>query len=451
MGWGATASTRASILGEDALELCSSPPAADVVLVDAPAWYRRVCAGQCPPERVVSTVMAHIGDCFRGRDASLVGVYFDDCTRMPSVRHGLWAKRYSKPAKRVATDDEIDAVTPSSLGAASWESLFASPRGKRHMFDMLFDLTKLGIKRAQGFGARCFVSRPGAPGREPSSWAYPFDDTVSALAEAHAAQHYGEAECMVVMGAWHTIKTAINNSRPPPTITVFTIDTDIALQMTPIYAAGVRVVWARVWQDGSGAQFRARKKAPAGAEAKWEVLRCDRLVQGRSRSQQVWRLFCWLAVGGVDYCSGLGGFGWPAGALQQTLFGAPPAVRYATDGSQTIVVALPELASLLSSCRKSKRRETADKGGGAAELAAELDRMLFCVRYYCWQDQTRPGAAGPQEEALVPDVGGTVTGWLAAACGGGVTLELPETHPAVVRVEAPGGGAPDGVGAFISQ
>jgi len=73
------------------------------------------------------------------------------------------------------------------------------------------------------------------------------------------------------------------------------------------------------------------------------------------------------------------------------------------------------------------------------------------VRYYCWQDQTRPGAAGPQEEGVVPGVGGTVTGWLAAACGGGVTLELPETHPAVVTVEAPGGGAPDGVGAFISQ
>lgn len=450
MGWGATAETRASILGDGALELCSSPPDADVVLVDAPAWYRRLCAGQCPPERVVSIVMEHIGECLRA-PGGLVGVYFDDCTRMPTVRHGLWAKRYSKPPKRVATDDEIDAVTPSSLGSASWETLFASTRGKRRMFDMLFDLTKLGLKRAQGFGARCFVSRPGAPERDSAAWAYPFDDTVSALAEAHAAQRYGEAECMVVMGAWHMIKTAINGGRPPPRITVFTIDTDIALQMTPIYAAGVRVVWARVWQDATGAQFRARKKAPASATAMWEVLRCDRLVRGRSRSEQVWRLFCWLAVGGVDYCSGLGGFGWSAAALQATLFRAAPAVRYARDGSETIVVDLPALASLLASCRSSRRRETADKGGGAAALAAELDRMLFCVRYYCWQDQTRPGAAGPQEEALVPEAGDTVTGWLAAASSGGATLELPETHPAVVTVEAPAGGVADGVRAYISQ
>lgn len=419
MGWGAAVHARRALLGDCCFSHEKALPRCDFVAVDGNAFFRRQCVGTSP----VAVVVRRVVDLIVGCSPSLVGVYFDDASRMPAVRQRLWDERYRRPAPVVATDDQVAAVTPRSMNGTTWQALFASPAGKRRMFEMLYAELIKAVRVRSGANAAWIVTRPNFS----SAWTYPFDDEPSVLACAYDEQQYGEAECQLVMSVRRLIYTAINTGAPIPVTTVLTIDTDIALQLAGAYTPHVHAAWAKVWVSGD-VVARTAKKAPPGGEAMWEVVTTDTLFDGQTQSSMAWRLFGWLCAGGVDYCAGLGGFGWPLAAVE-ALLRRPSALTVLPGG--TLQIDVGALAAALASTRKSRRKEDIARGGGGGALADELDRILYCVRYFSWIDSTRPNRGGPEEAKLFPNDGDrptTVTEWLArAAAADAVTVT--EAHP----------------------
>jgi hypothetical protein len=213
-------------------------------------------------------------------------------------------------------------------------------------------------------------------------------------------------------------------ARPAAPMLVLTIDTDCLLQLaaTPaIDSAAVTIALARVWRNHdasivvrTSAAGRKRQRADKLTQ-QWELIACGKLPPGEPD-----RLFWHLAAGGVDYCGGLGGFGWTQDRCLDAASGAP-ALFSRADGDW--VFAVGALARHLAATRRARRRNTE-----VAAFCAELDAILYCWRYYMWHDSRRPGQAGPLLEELVPRYPGaaTVADWLAAADG---ACPLPEAFP----------------------
>jgi hypothetical protein len=299
------------------------------------------------------------------------------------------------------------------------------------MFEMLFTELTRQIRMRSGNGAEWIVTRP----NESTSWAYPFTTDASSLTVAYNEQQYGEAECQLVMSVRKLVYAAINSGRPIPTTTVLTIDTDIVLQLAGAYVPLVRAVWAKVWVSDAGVS-RTSKKAPANSEPRWEVVHTSSLLEGQTQTSMAWRVFGWLCVGGVDYCDGLGGFGWQAESIM-VLLALAPAITVCRAGALSIDI--PAIAAALKRTRKTRRRETVERNGGGHALAVELDRIVFCLRYFMWIDSTRPDQGGPVEVAIFPTTGppdASVTSWLES-CADADVVVLGEDHPSRVTLEPP--------------
>ena len=169
------------------------------------------------------------------------------------------------------------------------------------------------------------------------------------------------------------------------------------------------------------------KKAAAAiggvAERRCEYVSCSAMVRflgptvRRMMNSMVWMLL----AGGVDYSSGIGGFGWFGKTCLKQI--KVMVVKSVSRGA--IVVDTQQLFRTLSRCRNRKRKD-----GECTAFAHELDCMLYCLAYYAWFDDGRVGAAGPRHVAHVPVGRYTTVGAFVASNGvGDVTIR--NTYPAV--------------------
>lgn len=426
MGWKLDLKLRGALIAP-ATFYSAGLPAADTVLIDGPATFRSGAVGVRPPRSVVEAVIKALPP------TADVAVFFDCPAMVPATRNAVHSARAAGSTSTEVAAETLAALTPASLGKhpsgsdVTWPELFSTPRGKAAAYAVLFAAAKEAIIRGCTKQRSATVTCP-ATG---AVWSHPFG-APSAFEPVMARFSYGEAECQLAM-----CLRDLARARPAAKSLVLTIDTDILLQVaaTPAVASdAVTIALARVWRNGdagtvvrtSGAG-RKRQKAEKLTQ-QWELVDCGKLPPGSAE-----RLFWYLAAGGVDYCSGLGGFGWtqdrclraldsPGGA--PPLFSRPAPAGAGAGGDWTFDV--KALARHLAGTRRARRREA-----DAEAFCHELDSILYCWRYYMWHDARRPGRAGPLLEPLVPrHRAASVGAWLsAAAAATPAPAALPEAWP----------------------
>ena len=434
MGWGTPHKNKVICLGP-ALQVVETPPPAAMVLVDANAITRALMAGTTPPRLVARRFWDKATACLADSGRRVVGVFWDNRSRTPPCRDALHARRYGGKPKSVATDADVAALTAGSVGTSTWTELLAHREGKAKATRLVCECIKReAIARAGDNSPEIFMSEPVEVGQSSSAavWTYPFDRPPADVVAAHQeSQNYGEAECQAVGVLRALVIRAVGSGDVPLTTTVLTIDTDMILQLLGIYAPRVTVAIATVWEAPTGVIHRIRKSAPSQSKQKWEMVNVDAMTADRTGDDLLWLMFCWLAIGGVDYCNGLGSFGWTAAAVLRNVGRSPSPIWRGAAG--TIHVDVSAVATALAATRKTTRKNLPSApGGGAAGIVAELNDMLLCVSYYACQNAMRPSGGGPLVVDSVPNFAGatTVAEWLAAATAGGEVVDLADSHPA---------------------
>lgn len=419
MGWGCAVKVRTELLDTgNAISYAPALPDADVLMIDGPAMTRSGAVGTRPAFHIAQHILKLAPD-----TTKTIIVCFDCPARVPAVRHAVHVVRAAAgPVPVTISDAVLGAATIGSLGKMesgadlTWPELFSTPRGKARAYELLFEAFK------QQLTLLAAAKREAPPPELPNA-VVQFAGVVTSPATGEfwstntetefapdLAFPYGEAEAQL------TMCVAGHHARHPGSkINVLTIDTDILLQvgLTPaIDSSAVTIALARVWKNDDvtvrvNATGRKRQKAEQLTQ-QWELVCGNALAAMASRPS----LFFYLAAGGVDYCGGLGGFGWPQKAciaIAQESQSVGIARIFADE--RTLDVAA--LAKVLGARRKSKRRNT-----DVAAFCDELDSLVFCWRYYMWQDATRPGIAGPEKQKLFKPFGATtIVEWLATASG----------------------------------
>lgn len=433
MGWGAAPETKLRLLGPGAVTYHQKLPQAEHLHVDGNAWFRRHCVGSLSAKHVATTVVTQ----FNEVGASFIFVAMDNSKYKPVFRDEVALQR-SKNSHKIPKISEADLHKIKETSAANWQNLFAHKESKLYMLTLLVESVKKQIvaaeatRRAEGLPARTFmITNP----ESDDIWHYPWaQNSKSVTLCRHLKQQpYGEAEAQVVMAMRHCIYGAANRREEVPKTLVLTIDTDIGYQLGGLWARHARAVWGKVFQH-EDTIYRSRTKAPSIAVSTWEVLNFDAIQKGCSESTMLWKIFTWLAAGGCDYCKGLGRFGWSADGLYQWEKLKSP---FTITTSPSFTVNLRRLAKNMKATRKTKRGDKAPKGG-EKELINELNRMLYCLAYYTWQDSTRD-VAGPLFRELIPreerHVQLTVEGWLQNYRQYDRALLVNSTYPPLIQLE----------------
>lgn len=415
MGWGISAALRTDVIAPG-LGYSATLPDASVLLVDGPAMTRSGAVGTRPANAIVRSILA-----MAPATVTEIVVMFDCPAKVPAARAAVHVRRAASASKTFTTP-QLNALTTKSIGAATWQQLFSTTAGKARAYELLYEAFRIETITAAATATvpvRTTLTSP----TTSEVWSHPFDGTRSAMADDIEAHAYGEAECQLAMCV-----RGLSARSPDTRAVILTIDTDIYLQtaLTPaIDASQVVIAAARVWRNehtvvrvASAGRKRARAEQ---LTQMWELVTCDALAPMATAEG----LFLHLCAGGVDYCNGLGGYGWSQPALVAAVASASGPFAEAGSGWSLDIAAL---AAMLKPARKSRRRET-DIGA----LCIELDNVVYCWRYYMWQDARKPDVAGPNVESIFPTFGAkTITDWLDVARG---TAALSNSCP-VEPIEA---------------
>lgn len=450
MGWNAT-DHRHKLLGH-VFTRKESLPQADIVAVDGPAQLRNFTGSHTsPPRHVAKSLYTQI----LTAKPRIVFIAFDHRGRMPPARHKVWEQRKPPPMAIVASDEDVEKVTVDTLGDSSWDKLWRNTNGKIKLFHLLFTSLKTHIAGGLGIDYDDSVQWIMTEPNGEQVWTFPFNAEPTVV-PILVNQPYGEAEAQVVMALQHYICSAASENEPVPSSLILTIDTDIVLQMSGVWARNVQLAWAQVWQAPSGQVYRGSKsnkkfqenplfwntrpgKAPTfSGKRMWEIVSMDKVQAGADRELMLWRQFCWMAVGGVDYCKGVGRFGWYATATDNTKtvgwwLTRPNPFTLTENGFKLDVGAL---CRIMARSRKAKKAETNEKpNGGSVALVAELNDMLYCVEYYAWHDATRPHIAGPRRKDYIPIPESTsVTLWLMSPSRRSCVVDIENTYPSCTKI-----------------
>ncbi|MGB0547726.1 MAG: hypothetical protein ACPGR8_01215 [Limisphaerales bacterium] len=450
MGW--RTKHKAKLLGP-VFSLHTELPKADIVAVDANAQLRAATGKHpAPPRRIAES----LGRLIVAANPRIVIICFDN-EHIPERRRQVQqerAARISLANRPVATPAIVNKATMESLGETTWEALWNNPAGKRKMFRLLFESLKRFAIAGLGHSAEWIITEPYGN----TVWSYPFGRHPSVVPEL-TGQRYGEAEAQVVMAVQHYVTKSASAKEPIPRSLILTIDTDMLIQMSGILARNVDIAISQVWRAPSGEVFRGRKDEPAckkllafwhnsafTGKRVWELVSMNKLQEGRSRSKLMWYQFVWMCVGGVDYCKGLGRFGFqitdkkPHKSVAVWL--TKPSPFTITDTGFTLD--LKQLCRIMSFTRASPTRlDTANKkGGGAKEFVAELNNILYCLEYYVWFNATRPDVAGPVAKEFIAEPRQTrVSQWLVACGNSGPVVESINTYPCMSTLDPASHGA----------
>jgi hypothetical protein len=311
------------------------------------------------------------------------------------------------------------------MGTVEWNRVLASSKTKAAGYALVVHAIKEAVLRRAPDDVVVTMIDP--TGGEP--WVFPVGSATPA-ADATTKYLYGEADAQVAMTAAEHITRAVSSGTKVPKTVVFTNDGDMLIQMMGIWPRNVKIVIAKVWATDETihrtAASAAKKEPGRSCKPMWEVVNMNATIAPRAEmaSKILW---CLLAKG-VDYCKGICKFGWKQEDLVSTL--ARRGRNLVTFTSSGATVDMARLRAILAHNRGAgKRLETASRpGGGAHNLSLEMERVLFCWRYYVWFDASRPTRAGPLEQPnTISSPGGSVSQWVAH---GPTTAILTNEYPA---------------------
>jgi hypothetical protein len=404
MGWKLSADLRTALL-KPSLQYKTLLPTATIYLIDAPAVCRSNAVGSRPPQDIVRSILMAIPP-----SVEHVVICFDCPLRAPDARKAVQKSRGVDGKGNVVLPELVlNAASPANLGKfnedpVTWQQLFSTTVGKAKAYKLLHRAFREQTVSSAPTARTTLISCP----ESAAVWTHPFAAT-SPFASDISDFAYGEAEAQLAMCA-----RSMQAKLPDSSAVFWTIDTDSLLQvaLTPaIDASRISIAIARVFK-GADVTVRVardgRKRAKKEQlEPMWEIVECAKL----SNKSTPAGLFFHLCAGGVDYCRGLGGFGWPAKQMLTAAASGAPTFLTKRAGGWNCDVA--RLASVLGMHRKSKRKELL-----VEELCAELDSITYCWRYYMWQCDTTPTVAGPVQQSFFKSCGAkSVSDWLAVANG----------------------------------
>lgn len=421
MGWGLDAKSRVAEFQPVSIDPASEQAAADIATIDGNAMFRSEAVGASPLASVVKRVLGRV----LGRCPHVL-VCFDNPGAMPELRGEVAQSRAAKaPAHRELTADEILELRESGRfpHGVTWEQLFCRTETKRLAFRLIYTEVRRQVKAAGDAAGHVTVTDPSGA-KEP--WVFPAG-APSPFAPVLAAQQYGEAEAQMVVAIRDRLVAAAAGGRPLPSVIVHTIDTDILLQLLGIWAINVRVCLSKAWVTADGVEHRtkaqsvkhnaaARKQGGAkrvklaAPTLVWKQYSMDVAIarfgptRERIANAQLWLLM----AGGVDYCSGLGGYGW----YKKTCLKNADRYQCIVSGDgNTLVLRLPKLVSALATTRNAVRRDA-----DVEAFVEELCRLVYCWRYYNWPTPAADAVAGPAYDTSLFSAAGcrTVAGWLGA-------------------------------------
>ena len=391
MGWKCSAETRTEMLASAIRYVpnaSGSPQVnADVAIIDVNSWARtRHMVGKTPPSLVAKKLV----DLGLSTGASVIVFCWDTPDCMLPARAAVARQRSAR--QRVMPPSE--SVMAKMTGAAmpcTWEEMLAGSRSKAHAYATVFKLLQTHVLKTVPDGTTVVTRSP--VGGEP--WVFPRTTDSLPARTAFERFRYGEADAQVVLAARQTIAHAQSQKQPVPKIAIFTFDTDMLLQLHGIWPRNILLVWAKVYRVGD-VVHRTKKKLTAAQikNAQWEMVDMNRLIA--SRNEMASRLFWFLLIKGVDYCTGICKYGWTEKCLAKKAFDSRHPVVSVQSGSRTATVDLNALRLALKDSRHSKRldKPTPEKGGSHF-FVDDINRVLFCMRYYLLFDSVRPDFGGP--------------------------------------------------------
>lgn len=394
---------------------------ADVVIFDVNAWARaRYMVGTNPPNNVANSLVALA----LSTGAKEITFCWDRQTNMLPARNAVHAERSAASKITPPTDDELSRITVGSMANVEWNRVLASSKSKTASYALVVTAIKDAVlRRVPDDVVVTMVDPSGGP-----PWTFPANAD-SAAAAATTKYLYGEADAQVAMTAFERINRAVNAGCKVPRTVVFTNDGDMLIQMMGIWPRNVRVVIAKVFSTDANvyrtAKSAAKKEPQSKCTPMWEVVHMNATIG--PRAQMASKILWCLLAKGVDYCKGICKFGWKQEDLVSSMASSGKDLVTFTHAGATVDMA--RIRRILAGNRGAgKRLETPGRpGGGANGISAELDRVLFCWRYYTWFDARRPERAGPLEEAnVVESTGGSVSEWVSA---GPRSVELVNEFP----------------------
>ena len=277
----------------------------------------------------------------------------------------------------VALQISMDGLPKRPDGTTvTWDEQLASTVGKRAAFLQVAQaLQRIVIENSDTKCPQSVTITPpfgGADGTQ-GPWHYPFDSSGPFL-PLLTAQRYGEAEAQIALCAKHIVYRSLQTSVDVPKWAWISIDTDAFIQSlgfpplngTLVVGRGYmlnKVVYATETAAAKAALLgpKRRKMTPQKVWRHYDMNKfMTDVLQGQSAARFARSQLLMMCAAGVDYCSGLGRFGWTS---TQLLDGISESTRALVCGSGAEMhVDVNALRSLLSRTRRS-RRDNANVAG----------------------------------------------------------------------------------------
>ena len=426
MGWKITASTRDAWLGPAlAGKDTTNVENVEVVFVDGPAMARYMMVGKTArsPKSVARSVWNMVSS-----KATKVVIGFDD----PNIgdpcnlRDQVAIERAQRCTAEPLPDDVALSITEAALPTtdgrtATWEEQLASRVGKRAAFLCLADaLKRIVIEEASEDQTQSVTITPPFGGRsgKESPWHFPFN-SAGPFAEVLATRPCGEAEGQIAHCAKNMIETALERNNHPPKWSWISIDTDAFVQSLGFPPINGTLVVGRGYEyrdviyASETAALKARNEAGAkrrkvAPQKVWRHYSLDKItstiLKGHSAGLFARSQLLMMCAAGVDYCSGLGRYGWTSQRLLDEIYtGGKVIVQTDQDMSIDVIVFQKML-------RRSRRQKRGDSE--LTNFLQELCRIVYCVRYYSWGDPSKVTYDLTEFDALGAT---TIDGWLSSS------------------------------------
>lgn len=399
MGWKITAGIRDAWL-ETALtgSPTTKTPDTQMVFVDGPAMARYMMVGktQRNPRSIAMSVWRMIDP-----KASTVFIGFDNPNLGDpgGLRIEVAATRASACKVKPLSPDIVESIKEESLpvrddgSVVTWEEQLASTAGKRAAFLVVMNaLKRIVIESSDKRSPQLVTITPPFGGADGSSnaWHYPFD-TRSQFESVLQKYPAGEAEAQIAYCLKHVIHTALQTNQKVPRWTWISIDTDVFIQCLGFPPINGTLVVGRGFEmkgiiyasetAATKALAMGPKRLKISPSKVWRHYNLNVFMQsilgGSSAALFAKSQLLMLCAAGVDYCSGLGRFGWTSNRMLSSI----------TDNSATVIagnsgdlkVNMRQLRAILIQTRRSRRQDK-----DVAQFVEELARILYCMRYYSW-------------------------------------------------------------------
>jgi len=387
MGWKRPAPERHRLLQQHYVD-SSTRGKYEALVVDMCSETRRV--GSAPREESASRLCERIFRNLAKKCTRMMVLMFDCQDKMHESRSFLHLQRYPTlsaegAAAAVARGKVIvdgRAFTPGSEPYPEefvrevtadvpvvWTKMWASSAGKARAWELVREGIVVAVHKHAADTLECVVWHNGEP------WVWPYDD--AAARQQRAAElcnnTYGEGDQRVceaaqVLAKWGTRSTLIQ-----------TIDTDMLIQ----------VLCARAWHSQSVVDIQLKNELVDA------VGMCKRF--GPGWGERINAAFWLLASAGVDYCRGLGRFGYNTRELQENSLGCRSADGRVVTVCDTEIVVDTGLLTTALACIPRRNM----KGMVVMDFAKEVGNILFCLALFCGASRKRMPCGGPKPVDVV--------------------------------------------------